>query len=72
MSSYDPACLGLADYFLRDYDVTPPENYHAIADRLTERIHKGIEDDLSDLEAEGKIKWSAAKAAAAIKEASHE
>jgi mannose/cellobiose epimerase-like protein (N-acyl-D-glucosamine 2-epimerase family) len=53
--------MKLAEHFLEDYDVTPPENYKVVADRLAERIQRGIEDDLDDLMAEGKIeirKWS--------------
>ena len=56
MSGYDTDVLDLAESFLRDYDVTPPENYHAVADRIAQRIQQGIEDDLEDLEAEGKIR----------------
>ena len=48
--------MKLAEHFLEDYDVTPPENHKVVADRLAERIQRGIEDDLFDLEASGKIR----------------
>jgi hypothetical protein len=56
LSKTVPKCYELAVLFLDDYEVVPPAFHREVADRLAERIHKGIEDDLDDLEAAGKIR----------------
>ena len=56
MNSYDEKCYELAEQFLRDYDVISPATNALVADRIAQRIQQGIEDDLSDLNAAGKIR----------------
>ena len=56
LSKTVPKCYELAVLFLENYDVMPNWTLRDIAGRLTERIHKGIEDDLNDLKAAGKIR----------------
>ena len=56
LSKTVPKCYELAVFFLENYDVMPNWTLRDIADRLAERIHEGIEDDLSDLVAGGKIR----------------
>ena len=56
MSSRDLKSYELAAFFLEDYEVMPPALHREVADRLAQRIQQGIEDDLSDLEAAGKIR----------------
>jgi hypothetical protein len=48
--------MALAEHFLYDYDVIPPGDHRAVVDRIAQRIQTGIEDDLSDLYASGKIR----------------
>ena len=56
--------MKLAEHFLEDYDVIPPENYKGVVDRIAERIQRGIEDDLSDLVSVRKIREKASIPAA--------
>jgi hypothetical protein len=56
MSSFDVKCYELAASFLEDYDVMSPANLRVAANRIAQRVQQGIEDDLSDLVAEGKIR----------------
>jgi hypothetical protein len=46
-NSIDLKCLELAQHFLKDYTCDAPES---AAKWMAQRIQKGIEDDLDDLE----------------------
>jgi hypothetical protein len=56
MNNYDEKCHELAVRFLLDYDVISPATNASVTDHIAARIQRGIEDDLDDLNAEGKIR----------------